>query len=352
MTNRLLNPSRAELGFTAGLALGEVSTFAEAATPVRPQDALLSEMCLPLRQTFFPLGYAVEILTNDTAVLEAAQDSFGHRTCSRDSPLLQVRVGVHRGSGSASPAEPSRRQYNHLYSLVADGENQALLDLHTCTNFVWVAEQVAQHRLYFRYNFLEKVTYLLLGASVVTDLHGACVSRNGRGILLCGNSGAGKSSLAYGCARAGWTYTSDDTSYLINDSRIPRVIGHAHRVRFRPTAQELFPELRGRVLTPRLEGKPSIEVLTSELPVSSTANEAAIHAVVFLRRYTAATAKLVPLARRTATNRFCEELYSAGEIRAKHTAILETLADVPAYELHYCGLPDGIEGLEQLTVML
>jgi len=320
--------------------------------PVRRQDALLSEMRLPLRQTFFPLGYAVEILTNNAGVLAAAQESFGHRTQARATTALRVRVGVHPGSRSASPAEPSRHQYNHLYSLVADGENQALLDLHSCTNFVWVTEHVTQHPLYFRYNFLEKVTYLLLGASVVTDIHGACVSKNGRGILLSGKSGAGKSTLAYGCARSGWTYTSDDTSYLINDSAIPRVIGHAHRVRFRPAARELFPELKEHVQTPRLEGKPSIEVPISDLPVSSTENEAAVHAVVFLQRHTAAKAKLVPLPRGTATTRFREELYSVGEIRARHATMLEVLADVPAYELHYRGLLDGIETLEQLTAML
>ena len=136
-----------------------------------------------------------------------------------------------------------------------------LLDLKTGINFTWMTQAAVRNRIYFRYNFLEKVAYLLLGASVVTDLHAACVSKNGKGILVFGDSGAGKSTLAYACARNGWTYTSDDTSYLINDSNPPRVIGHSHRARFRPSAKSLFPELEYRHLTPRLEGKPSIEVL-------------------------------------------------------------------------------------------
>ncbi len=140
------------------------------------------------------------------------------------------------------------------------------------------------NRIYFRYNFLEKAVYLLLGASVVTDMHAACVSKNGKGILLIGDSGAGKSTLAYACARAGWTYTSDDTSYLINDSKPPRVIGHSHRARFRPSAKELFPELEHFGLTPRIEGKPSIEVSTSELPIASTSPEATVDLIVYLNR--------------------------------------------------------------------
>src|ERR1700758_770779 len=223
-----------------------------------PQDRLLSDMQLPFRRTFYPLGYAVDIATNDASVLSAAQLAFGHRSALRQRGLPPVSVGVQEGK--SSPPEPIRHQYNHLSSLVADGHNQALLDLRTGTSFIWITETVARDHLYLRCHFLEKVLYLLLGASVVTDIHAGCVGQNGKGILLCGDSGAGKSTLAYGCARAGWTYTSDDTSYLINDSAVPRVIGHAHRARFRPSARSLFPELTGRALTQRLEGKPSIEV--------------------------------------------------------------------------------------------
>lgn len=322
-----------------------VGTYA----PARPQDALLSDMMLPFCGMFYPLGYATEIVTNDRSVLEAAKESFGHRRFLRTGVLQPIRIGVHPGSAAGRLPEPTRRQYNHLYSLVADADNQALLDLRSGTSFTWITEAAVSSRLYFRYNFLEKVVYLLLGASVVTDLHAACVSKNGRGILLCGDSGAGKSTLAYACARAGWTYTSDDTSYLINDSVIPRVIGHAHRARFRPAAQELFPELHSRELTLRFEGKPSLEVPVAELPVRNTATEATVHSIVYLNRHPGTTPRLVPLGGGTATQRACRELYSSGEIRARHARILEILSDVPTYELHYCELNEGIQTLELLT---
>jgi hypothetical protein len=320
----------------------------EAGTPGKPQEALLCDMDLPLRGIFYPLGYAVEIITNRPAVLKAANESFGHARSSGRSGTLQVRVGVSDGGGPESPPEPTRREYNHLYSLVADADNQALLDLKTCTSFVWMTQAAVDCGLYFRYNFLEKTVYLLLGASVVTDLHAACVSKNGKGILLCGDSGAGKSTLAYACARAGWTYVSDDTSYLINDSEVPRVIGHSHRARFRPSAKALFPELEKRELTPRLEGKPSIEVPISELPVSRTATESTVHSIVYLNRHPSALGRLTLLPNGTATQRAKRELYSAGEIRAKHEKILEVLSDIPTYELQYCDLKQGIQALDRL----
>lgn len=317
--------------------------------PGRPQDALLCDMELPLRGTFYPLGFAVEIITNDPDVLEAANESFGHRRLRRGSSTLQVRIGISGGGGAECPPEPTRREYNHLYSLVADTENQALLDLKTCSSFVWLNRSALKSRLYFRYNFLEKVVYLLLGASVVTDVHAACVSKNGTGILLYGDSGAGKSTLAYACARAGWTYTSDDTSYLINDSDLPRVIGHSHRVRFRPAAKALFPELASREVTPRMEGKPSIEVPVSELPSMITASEARVHAMVCLNRHQSATGVLVQLPDGTASEWARNDLYSAGEIRAKHEKILESLSGIPTFELHYCELNQAIHQLELLA---
>ena len=307
-------------------------------------------MHLPLRGIFYPLGYLIEIMTNSPAVLSAAHESFGHVRFSRENTALQIRIGVSREAGSVCPPEPTRREFNHLYSLVADSENQALLDLETGINFTWLTQAAVDNKLYFRNNFLDKAVYLLLGASVVTDIHAGCVSKNGKGILLCGDSGAGKTTLAYACARAGWTYTSDDTSYLVNNADSPRVIGHCHRVRFRPSAKHLFPELEGYTVTQRMEGKPSIEIPISELPVQETAAQAEVHSIVYLKRHSGATGELVRLPSGTASKRTSEALYSAGQIRAKHESILGMLWNIPTYEMQYDELYKGIQMLDQLAL--
>jgi hypothetical protein len=325
------------------LAARSVTSF------LQREGALPAQIELPLQQEFYPLGYPVSFLTNDPVILVAAEESFGHACLSRHNSGIQIRVAVTSRAGDIFPPEPARRQFGQMFSLVADPGNQSILDLNTGANFTWLTRMAAENRLYLRTHFLEKVVYLLLGATVVTDLHAACVARNGKGILLCGDSGAGKSTLAYACARAGWTYTSDDTSYLINDEDIPRVIGHCHRARFRPSARSLFPELATRTITPRFEGKPSIEVPVCELPIQHVAPEAAIDAIVFLDRRPDASGTLVRMADGFSTQRLAASLFSAGEIRARHEKILEKLWDVPTYELHYESLSDGIRSLEQLT---
>jgi hypothetical protein len=72
-------------------------------------------------------------------------------------------------------------------------------------------------------------------------LHGALVMRNGTGVMLCGDSCAGKSTLAYGCARAGWTYVSDDGTFLVRGRDDRYAIGDPHGIRFRTDAPACFP---------------------------------------------------------------------------------------------------------------
>src|ERR1700735_2076226 len=82
----------------------------------RLQDTLLFDMELPLRQTFYPLGFAVEILTNRSEVWDAAEASFGPRRLSRGGTGIQIRIGVTDEGGSQVAPEPVRREYTHLYS--------------------------------------------------------------------------------------------------------------------------------------------------------------------------------------------------------------------------------------------
>ncbi len=98
-----------------------------------------------------------------------------------------------------------------------------------------------------------------------------------------------------------------------------------------------------------MEGKASIEVPLSELPRIDAAIEATVSSIVYLNRHSGANAALIQLPERTATERMCKELYSAGEIRSKHEKILEKLANIPTFELQYYELDQANEKLALLT---
>ncbi len=79
------------------------------------------------------------------------------------------------------------------------------------------------------------------------------------------------------------------------------------------------------------------------------AAEATIESIVFLNRRPGARGKLVRLPTGAAVHRMGQGLFSAGEVRARHESILQTLDDVPAYELRYEDLHDGMRALDRLT---
>jgi hypothetical protein len=241
------------------------------------------------------------------------------------------------------------RVRQHIFSVVADVDNHATCDLKTGSAVAWLSRSTLEHRSYVRYHFLEAIALVLISTSHATAIHAACVSRHGHGMLLCGNSGVGKSSLAYACARAGWIYTSDDASYLLHNAHRPRVIGNSRQVRFRPTAGDLFPEIRGRDLTPRLEGKPSIEVPTRELSGLSTAEEASVHSIIFLNRQPTEQVELLPLPKTVALRYFQHTLYSVEEVQQRQGKALEQLCASEVYELRYQSFDQAIGRLEELA---
>ena len=160
--------------------------------------------------------------------------------------------------------------------------------------------------------------------------------------------GAGKSTLAYACARAGWSLTSDDASYLHWGEGPLRLRGNPHQVRFRPSAREIFPELQGRSLTPRTAGKPSIEVPTAELPNIAIAPESAVRAILRLHRHEGDEVTLTPLPPSDLQPYFEAPLFPLAEIFPLQVAPLHLLLRLPLYEFRYRDLPSAIACLEAL----
>ncbi len=109
--------------------------------------------------------------------------------------------------------------------------------------FGWIGETTARDRPFLRFYFLDAVTLALVDQLYLAPVHAAAIRRHTTGVLLCGDSGTGKSTLAYACARAGWTFVSDDASYLVRGADTPRVLGNSRSLRLRPDAPILFQEL-------------------------------------------------------------------------------------------------------------
>ena len=312
-------------------------------------DPDLYEFEMPLRAIYYPLGFPLEISTNSHEVLAAAEESWGYFRQAFSSPPLQVRVGVLDGGPVDCPAAPVVRAQRNLLARVADAENFSVTDRKQCFAFAWLTRASIESRPYLRYHFVEGMCWDLLDR-YLTPVHAACVRLNDRGVLLCGDSGMGKSSLAFACALRGWTYLADDSSRLVRGRQDRMVITNPYQIRFRETATELFPGLKDQTLTTRASGELAIELRTSRLPEIKTATSCLIDYVVFLNRSATGPVHLSPFSRETALQWFEQSIACwEKETVDAHKDSLRRLVTAETLELRYSDLASAVDQLETLV---
>jgi hypothetical protein len=280
-------------------------------------------------------------------VLAAAQESWGMHKARYSAEPIRVHVLTPEGSGAAPP-EPVFRGQEHLLAIVADQDNFAMCHPAGRFAFCSVTRATLADRVFLRWHFLDAAVYLLLEMNYFTSLHAACIAWQGAGVLLYGESGMGKSTLTYACARRGWTYITDDASSVLFDRRDRTIIGEPHHFRFRQEAPEIFPELRGLTVGHQVGHKPTIEVLTRDLPIR-TAAECRMEKIVFLQRRPGSRARLAPIPQEEAWERLRKDMvYFGAEVEPKRVQAVESIVEAPAFELRYGTFEEALPLLEGL----
>jgi hypothetical protein len=313
-------------------------------------DPLLYDLDLPLHGVYHPLGFSIEVATNSGEVLAAAQESWGDFRKTMDEPAVQLRIAVLDGERGKCSNPPTVRAQRNLLVRVADAHNFSVSNMELGFAACWLTPKVVEDTGYLRYFFLEGMSWDLLQQLYLTSIHAACVRLGNQGVLLCGDSGAGKSSLAYTCARRGWALLSDDSTCLIRNGHRAVVVGNPYQIRFRDSAVLLFPELRDLALTRRVNGKLSIEVPTANLPVVQTITESTVDHIVFLKRGQAGAARLLPLSKDQAWPWFEKVIcYGEPEVREAQRVSLRKLLTHQLFELHYDSLESAASALESMV---
>ncbi len=315
-------------------------------------DPLLTRVRLEHEATFYPYGFPVKLRSNSVVAIEAAERSWSTYRHRHDYAPLDVRLALSESSSPGCVEPPTFRSQGHLLSIVSDRENFASLDLNAGFAFGWATHATAQNQEYFRQCLLDVMIYPLLEVRHLITLHAACVMHQGKGVLLAGNSGAGKSSLSYACVRRGWTFVSDDASAFRRSAPDPMVIGHPQKFRFREPVGKLFPEFSELKSSYRSYGKPTVEVRTESLNNVITAEESHVNAIVFLNRaaYESGPPVLLPISVEEAWKRLSFSVWAV-QIPAfeERLAALERLLTVPRYEMRYSELDPAVDLLERLN---
>lgn len=318
--------------------------------PATKYDPILCDFDLPLEAVYYPRGFAVEIATNSSRVLQAAEESWGLSQQSFSEVPIQVSIAVAEGGPDACPAPPVCRGRRNLVSMVSDPENFSVCDLARGFAFAWITEAVAKNTAFLRYHFLESTTLITLVARHLTPIHAACAALDGKGVLLCGDAGAGKSSLSFACSRAGWTFVADDSCAVVRSRTDRTVVGNPHQIRFRPSAIDLFPELSYEHPVRRMNHELAIELATSAIPEIRTAAQTPVEHVVFLRRQPSGAAKVTRFSQASALAWFEQVIcYGEADLREAQRASLRSLLTAGIFELQYSDLDSAVARLETLV---
>ena len=179
------------------------------------------------RERALLLGGSFEFESSSRALLRLVEDAYGglprHRLPG-EMPRFRIRLHLTPGDGVNSAAEPPPTQLQGgagLLTVVMDAANFAVISPAERTGLVAISSSMLRFSPQVRYELLEFAVFALAhrGQGLVS-LHAACVGWKQRGLLLIGESGAGKSVLSLHCALRGLDFLTEDATFVVPETML------------------------------------------------------------------------------------------------------------------------------------
>lgn len=153
--------------------------------------------------TVFPLGHPVEIVTTSAEAVRIAERRWASAAPVFDAMPLRFSIEVVDEEGG-HPALMFRPRRHGFFYYGPDRKSSFTIE---------IREGEIRSTLGGLEQLMEATILTALTWTFFIGVHAGCVMRNGHSVLLCGDAGAGKSTLAFGCGLAGWTVVSDNSLY-------------------------------------------------------------------------------------------------------------------------------------------
>ena len=307
-------------------------------------DFLRLDAKTPMTEHFVMAGIVGAISTNCETVLTAARHCFprhDHQTAQR---CFRLRFWVDPKVTTENPwPRPFCRGLSHLIYAGFDSHSALLVDLRRRRAFGRFSAAMGAEAMRWQAVIFPVVISLVGAAAGIAELHCACVSREGRGVLLAGPSDAGKSTLSVALARAGFALLSDDRTFL--SSREGRITawGLATPVKLRAEAVAWFGDLPHAAFLPSRAGDRDLRIDLTHATGGERVHACEPRALVFLQRQEGAKFELSPRPRAEAAAQLAEDLMAEPfDIEKRQQRMIADLVQRPCWRLRYGGSPQAV----------
>jgi hypothetical protein len=275
-------------------------------------DPLWRNTPMPWTAQYSLLGIPLTVETNAPLLAAQAAASFGYSRspdASANVATLRLRLLLHDVAEMLPVAPvPLMRAQDH-YFLLSIGQSLGFADRRTGFAVAYITPALLAHPETVRTCFVECLaTYLACGQGRA-PLHAAGLTWADRGVLLTGQDGAGKSTLAYACLRAGFQLLAEDIVYAPRPQAQQdlTVWGDARFLHLLPEALRFFPELSSAPCIQQMNGESKLKVCVGELRTDAILTQMPVWGVCWLTRSGTADSRLVsaePVAVRRALTHF------------------------------------------------
>jgi len=169
------------------------------------------------------------------ALVESAYAGLPRHRFAAPAPRIRVRILLASGATSGGRNEPpplAMLSGSGVLGGATDSSNFVVLSPSERTALVVVSPQMLRFAYHTRYELIEFAVFTLAArVQGLVPLHAACVGRDGRGVLLMGASGAGKSTVALQCLLQGFDFLSEDSVFVAPDTMLATGVANFLHVR-------------------------------------------------------------------------------------------------------------------------
>ena len=298
------------------------------------------------------LGARIEFDSNSSELLALVEKAYAglptHRLRARPLELrigLRLTGGAATARGLAAPPPiamfhgPGRRRQDPVCLGGATGaSNFVVLSARQRAALVVASPEILKFPYHARYELIEFAVFTLAArAQRLVPLHAACVGREGRGLLLIGGSGAGKSTVTLHCMLDGFDFLSEDSVFVAPGSMLATGVANflhirADSLRWLGRSTEAA-AIRGSPVIRRRSGVEKFEVDLRRDPFRLAPAPMRIVAVVFLSPQGAGERPLLELLPRSEARRNLEAGQGYGASQPQWRTFIRKASNLDAFEL-------------------